>query len=294
MSVSQQPLSSPPPSAAVQRRLQGPPAKRKFLAVDPLAQEKRDNVLLQLPRKKGGSLLRFQFFWKRHAVACVLEIVILAQFTDILQIRWNGPSSLAARQPPFVMCNPAPSADSTSKDWRPILARVRSGDQEAQVELVETLWPQVAGRIHGLCPRRETVEDLSQEVYARIFSKLEQYRGGVFEAWVDQLTRRICYDALRKQRVRPEWTFTDLGEDGPAEAAQEPPDPADLDAAEVLEKLFALLPPEIAWLLDEVELKERPIGEVAREMGWTNTAGRLRLFRARRKLETVFERWNHE
>lgn len=79
----------------------------------------------------------------------------------------------------------------------------------------------------------------------------------------------------------------------PIWATTAPPDPADLDAAEVLGKLFELLPPEIAWLLDEVELKERAIGEVAREMGWTNTAGRLRLFRARRKLKAVFERWNH-
>lgn len=200
----------------------------------------------------------------------------------------------ACHQPKSVMRDSSHSADLSSRDWRPLLARVRSGEEEAQVELVESLWPQVSGRIHGLCPRRETVEDLSQEVYARIFSKLGQYRGGVFEAWVDQLTRRICYDALRKQRVRPEWTFTDLGEDGPAEPVQTPPDPADLDAAEVLRKLFALLPGEVTWLLDEVELKERAIGEVAHEMGWTKTAGRLRLLRARRKLKAVFESWNHK
>lgn len=227
-------------------------------------------------------------------MSCVFPIVILVHFSDFLQLPCDGLLPRAVRQPTYVMRDPALSADSSARDWQPLLARVRSGEEAAQVELVESLWSQVAGRIHGICPRRETVEDLSQEVYARIFSKLEQYRGGVFEAWVDQLTRRICYDALRKQRVRPEWTFTDIGENHLKEPEQAPPDPADLDAAEVLEKLFALLPPEVAWLLDEVELKERAIGEVAREMGWTNTAGRLRLFRARRKLKDVFERWNHD
>lgn len=175
---------------------------------------------------------------------------------------------------------------SEGKDWQPLLRRVRREEAAAQEELVAQLWSQVAGRIHGLCPRRKTVEDLAQEVFTKIFSKLWQYRGGVFEAWVDQVTRRICYDALRKQKVRPEWTFTDVG-DEVREAASED-EVADIDAAEVLADLFRKLPDEVAWLLREVELEERNIGEVAREMGWTSTATRLRLFRARKKLQSVF------
>jgi DNA-directed RNA polymerase specialized sigma24 family protein len=52
--------------------------------------------------------------------------------------------------------------------------------------------------------------------------------------------------------------------------------------------------PEQAWLLQEVELKERSIGKVAKEMGWTEVAGRLRLMRARRSLVRTFEKWEHE
>lgn len=50
--------------------------------------------------------------------------------------------------------------------------------------------------------------------------------------------------------------------------------------------------PDQVWLLNEVDLKERPIGEVSREMGWTEVAGRLRLMRARRALKKKYQSWN--
>jgi len=181
---------------------------------------------------------------------------------------------------------------SEGKDWSELLARVRADEPAAQQELVAALWPQVSGRIQGLCPRRDSVEDLAQDVFVKIFAKLSQYRGGLFEAWVDQITRNVCYDALRKQRIRPEWTFTDVGEEAEEPVAVEGGDMNNVDALEVLTKLFQLLPDEVAWLLREVELKERSISQVAEEMGWTNTATRLRLFRARKKLKKVFNQWN--
>ena len=180
------------------------------------------------------------------------------------------------------------------KDWSELLKRVRSEEPAAQRELVDLLWSQVAGRVHGLCPRRETVEDLAQEVFAKIFAKLRQFRGGVFEAWVDQITRRVCYDALRKQKVRPEWPFTDVGDEVEERGEEGGRLMESIEAAKVLDQLFRKLPAEMAWLLREVELEERSISEVSREMGWTQTAGRLRLFRARQRLKSVSQKWNSE
>lgn len=178
--------------------------------------------------------------------------------------------------------------------WTDLLDAVGRGEGDAERELVERLYPQVAGRISGMLPRREAVEDLAQEVFLKIFTKLETYRGGCFEAWVDMITRRVCYDALRKRRVRPEWCFAELGENGLEENAVERREPGEVDAAETLATLFKMIPAEQAWLLNEVELAERSIGEVSAEMGWTATAGRLRLMRARRRLKKTYEQWEHE
>lgn len=179
-----------------------------------------------------------------------------------------------------------PDTDSACAQW---LAAARAGDDAAARALVEHLYPRVAGRIVRWLPRRAEVQDLAQEVFLRVFSRLGQFRGGSFPAWVDAITQRVCYDALRKQRVRPEWRFADLPED-PAEPATSGA-PGDVDAAEAVGHLLAQLPPQQAWLLQQVELEGRTIGEVSTALGWTATGGRLRLFRARNALKRAYERW---
>jgi RNA polymerase sigma-70 factor (ECF subfamily) len=172
--------------------------------------------------------------------------------------------------------------------WQDLLVGVRSGDPKAERELVEELYPRVAGIIQSLRPRRELVEDLAQEVFLRVFSRLHQFRGGSFPGWVDAITRRVCYDALRKQKVRPEWRFADLPED-PAEVAEEDAWGRPRESADLLERLFAQMDPAQVWLLREVELAGRTTDEVAHDMGWTKLATRLRLMRARRALGACFE-----
>lgn len=181
--------------------------------------------------------------------------------------------------------------DEEETNWDTLLLRVRQGDASAERELVERLFPRVAARIRTWKARRETVEDLAQEVFIRMFRHLHQQQGGSFSAWVDSIARHVCYDALRKQRIRPEWNFTDISEGKMVEPAAEMQQ-ADTDAAEVVATLLALMPPEQAWLIREVELEQRSIGEVSAAMGWTAVGGRLRLFRARQSLRKVYHQWN--
>ena len=182
-------------------------------------------------------------------------------------------------------------AESNSHElaqWKPLLESVRRGDPLAESKLVEDLYPRVAGIIHTLRPRREQMEDLAQEVFLRVFSRLNQFRGGSFPAWVDTITRRVCYDALRKQKVRPEWRFSDLPED-PREEISATPVESGRDSAEILERLFSRMEPAQVWLIREVELLGRSTDELAREMGWTQLASRLRLMRARRAMAKCYE-----
>lgn len=189
---------------------------------------------------------------------------------------------------------PRAMEQETAQDWTPLLDRVRAGDESAGRELVEALWPQVAGRIAGLCPRRDEIEDLAQEVFLKVCTCLRQYRGGSFRAWIDVMTRRVCYDALRKQRVRPEWRFSDLPDFETGGLVDGNVSHGGDDAMGILAALFAKLPAEQAWLLKRVELEECAIGEVSKEMGWTEVAGRLRLLRARRQLKKAYASWNEE
>jgi RNA polymerase sigma factor (sigma-70 family) len=186
--------------------------------------------------------------------------------------------------------------DEASFDLPECLRRVRAHDDEAARRLVEHLYPQVMRIIATKLPRRDSQEDLAQDIFLKMFTKLEQYKGDVpFEHWVSRITVNHCLNALRSQRSRPEWRWADLTVeqaetlDAVLRSTSEPPDPAQsLGARELVEKLMETLEPADRWLIQVLELEERSIQAVRQLTGWSATRIRVRAFRARRKLNQAF------
>ena len=187
--------------------------------------------------------------------------------------------------------------DEASLDLPECLRRVREQDPDAARQLVEHLYPQVMRIIATRLPRRESQEDLAQDIFLKMFTKLEQYKGDVpFEHWVSRIAVNHCLNALRAQNSRPEWRWADLSAEQ-AEAleavmtsASDTPHPAQaLGARELLEKLLATLSPSDAWLIRLLELEGLSIEQVRQRTGWSSTRIRVRAFRARRKLNRSFE-----
>ena len=67
-------------------------------------------------------------------------------------------------------------ADETF-DFVACLERVRRRDQAAARELVEHLYPLVIRIVRSHLPRRVAEEDLAQEIFLKMFTRLEQYKG---------------------------------------------------------------------------------------------------------------------
>jgi RNA polymerase sigma factor (sigma-70 family) len=71
-----------------------------------------------------------------------------------------------------------------------------------------------SGRVYRLAFRltgnRHDAEDLTQEVFVRVFRSLSRYTPGTFEGWLHRITTNLFLDmARRRQRIR----FEGLGED---------------------------------------------------------------------------------
>ena len=186
----------------------------------------------------------------------------------------------------------SPSKDTSIAE---VIARVRAGDQAAARELIAQT-RQIVGRIaRSNLPRRSTEEDLVQEVYLKIFSRLGQYRGDApFEHWVSRVAVTTCVNQLRAQRRRPELRMADLssGEALMLEATVWDPHerlPGEAFAArELLVQLLARLRPEDRMLVVWFELEERTIADIEALTGWNSNFIKMRLFRARRKLKRCF------
>ena len=174
-----------------------------------------------------------------------------------------------------------------------LLARVRAHDERAARELVERLYPLVLPIVHANLPRRDAPEDLMQDVFLKMFSRLDQFRGEVpFERWVGRIALNTCLDRLRRQKARPELRWADFTEDEQAVFAEIPDESSatDADATNarlLVEKLLAALPPDDAWLLREIELEQKTLAEVCAARGWNSGLTRVRLFRARRRLQQL-------
>jgi RNA polymerase sigma-70 factor (ECF subfamily) len=176
------------------------------------------------------------------------------------------------------------------------LQRVRQRDQQAARELVEHLYPLVIRIVRGRLPRRVAEEDLTQEVFLKMFSRLDQYQGAVpFSHWVSRIAVTTCIDHLRAQQRRPEFRWADLSENEAnlldAVLTNEnaaAPDEA-LSAHELVHKLLGQLKPEDQLVLQLLDLEQKTIAEISELTGWNQSLVKVRAFRARRKLQKLFQ-----
>lgn len=176
------------------------------------------------------------------------------------------------------------------------LQRVRQRDQAAARELVEHLYPLVIRIVRSHLPRRVAEEDLAQEVFLKMFTRLDQYQGAVpFPHWVSRIAVTTCIDHLRAQKRRPEFRWADLSE-GEAEVLDavmtNHDDVAANDAIaahELVHKLLAQLKPDDQMVLRLLDLEQKSIAEIAEITGWNQSLIKVRAFRARRKLQKLFQ-----
>jgi RNA polymerase sigma factor (sigma-70 family) len=185
--------------------------------------------------------------------------------------------------------------ETAESDLTALLARVRGQDDDAARTLVERLYPLIIRIVRSHLPRRTAEDDLAQEIFVKLFSRLDQYQARPetpFEHWVSRLAVRTCLDALRAERRRPEWRWADFSQQETAwlefmlnDAAEPETDAA--FAREVVERLLAQLPPDDRLVLVLLDLEQRPVKEIAQLTGWSGARVKVRAFRARRKLRKL-------
>ena len=176
------------------------------------------------------------------------------------------------------------------------LERVRLRDQVAARELVEHLYPLVIRIVRAHLPRRVPEEDLAQDIFLKMFTRLAQYQGNVpFTHWVSRIAVTTCIDQLRAQKRRPELRWADLSETEAevldnvlSDTTLESPGDA-LAARELVQKLLSQLKPEDQTVIRMLDLEQKSIAEISAITGWGQSMIKVRAFRARRKLQKLFQ-----
>ncbi len=187
-------------------------------------------------------------------------------------------------------------SDDVPFDLAGCLARVRAQDQAAARALVEHLYPLVLRIIRTRRPRRVPEEDIAQDIFLKMFTRLEQYQGNVpFTHWVSRIAVTTCIDHLRAQQRRPEFRWADLSENEAQMLDHVLTNERAVDAGEALaaselvEKLLAQLKPDDRTVIQMLDLEQKSLVEISELTGWNTTLIKVRAFRARRKLQKLFE-----
>src|ERR1044072_3584904 len=95
-----------------------------------------------------------------------------------------------------------------------LVRRAQAGEESAFREIVERYQSKVFSIIHGIVRQRNDVEDIAQQVFAKVYLSLKSFdfRSSLI-TWIYKITVNECFDYLRKRKVRKMVYESDLSED---------------------------------------------------------------------------------
>ena len=149
-------------------------------------------------------------------------------------------------------------------------------------EIVELHSERVYRLAYRLTGNRADAEDLTQEVFVRVFRSLDTYTPGTFEGWLHRITTNLFLDgARRKQRIR----FDALSDERAARLTSAAPAPeAAYDARtfdDDIERALAALPPDFRAAVVLCDIEGLTYEEIAEVMGAKMGTVRSRIHRGR-------------
>ena len=96
---------------------------------------------------------------------------------------------------------------TTSPDLM-LARRAAAGHPEAWDELIELYGRRIYNVAYQFAATREEAEDLTQEIFLKLYQNLQRFRGDVpLVAWALRLSRNHCIDLYRKTRREKRSTF---------------------------------------------------------------------------------------
>ena len=84
-----------------------------------------------------------------------------------------------------------------------LVDRCRQGDDLAWEHLVRTFQGRVYGLAYHYIRDADEARDLAQEIFVRVYQKIDTFSGNEFLPWLMRLARNLCIDRLRRLKARP-------------------------------------------------------------------------------------------
>ncbi|BDM72429.1 RNA polymerase sigma factor SigE [Streptomyces nigrescens] len=172
------------------------------------------------------------------------------------------------------------AADADAEAWTP----------PTWEEIVSTHSARVYRLAYRLSGNQHDAEDLTQEVFVRVFRSLSTYTPGTFEGWLHRITTNLFLDMVRRrQRIR----FDALGDDAAEKLPSKEPAPQehfddthfDADVQQALDTLA----PEFRAAVVLCDIEGLSYEEIAATLGVKLGTVRSRIHRGRSHLRKALK-----
>lgn len=171
------------------------------------------------------------------------------------------------------------------------LARAcRDGGGEAWNTLVARFGKRIYGIAYHFTLRREDAEELSQEIFLKIFENLHRYDGKFpLSAWIVSLSRNLCIDQYR--RHKREKSFVHVSDEAVLPLMPSGDDPAknalNRERTRLLFEALSELPEELSEILILRDLDGLAYEEIGAALELPEGTVKSRLFRARAEMAKI-------
>ena len=178
-----------------------------------------------------------------------------------------------------------------------LISRCLRGDEAGWEELVRSHTRQVYGLCFRFTGSGAEAQDLTQEVFLRVFRMLKTFRAveGSFNTWLARVTRNLLIDHYRRTRQDRatgsiEEQLPMLEEEGPAAARRPDQAVAGREASEILQATLQRLSPELREAVILRDLQEMEYREIAQTLGIPEGTVKSRINRGRAELARLLRK----
>ena len=169
-------------------------------------------------------------------------------------------------------------------DDKDLVARCREGNDDAWRDLVDRFGPRVYAIAFHFTMKREDAEELSQEIFLKVFENLHRYDGGFpLVAWILSVSRNLCIDRYRRRKREKSFRF--VSDEAVTALLKSEDDPASValkkERTKLLFSALAEIPEDLAEILVLRDLNGLAYEEIGKALDLPDGTVKSRLFRAR-------------
>jgi RNA polymerase sigma-70 factor, ECF subfamily len=192
------------------------------------------------------------------------------------------------------------------QDWSLIVRRCMDGDSGAWAEMVRTHQKRVYGLCYRFTGNAADAEDLTQDVFLKIYSNLGSFDAarGSLPVWITTMTRNLLVDNFRRTRNQRATDSLDEGWDHAEELkptdrlVAKDPTPHEYAArnelAKIVQRALARVSVELREAVILRDLQDLDYKEIAQVLGIPEGTVKSRISRGRAELARLLERNQRE